>query len=138
MQLETAEIIQDEGWFECSMCNGHGETWGNGYLNVDGVALNVQFSGIGPEFGANQDFVMALLAAYRSGDLIPRDEITPQMAAEVLLGDDVNLARMAEAMHDGPLGADDYQFSIVTKSGEFCVDCIRAALTAIKESKDAE
>lgn len=69
MNLGTAEIVQDEGYFECAMCNGSGETWGNGYLNIDGIALNVQFSGIGSEFKDNERFVMALIEAYRSGTL---------------------------------------------------------------------
>ena len=67
MGLGTAEIVQDEGYFECAMCNGSGATWGNGYLNIDGIALNVQFSGIGSEFKDNERFVMALIEAYRSG-----------------------------------------------------------------------
>ena len=69
MDLGTAEIVQDEDYFECTMCNGSGETWGNGYLNIDGVALNVQFSGIGSEFKDNERFVMALIDAHRSGVL---------------------------------------------------------------------
>ena len=69
MDIGTAEIVQDEGYFECAMCNGSGETWGNGYLNIDGIALNVQFSGIGSEFKDNERFVMALIEAYRSGTL---------------------------------------------------------------------
>lgn len=69
MDIGTAEIVQDEGYFECAVCNGNGETWGNGYLNIDGIALNVQFSGIGREFKDNEHFVMALIEAYRSGAL---------------------------------------------------------------------
>ena len=56
---------------------------------------------------------------------------TPQGAAQVLLADDITLSQMAEAMHDGPLLADDYAFSAATKAGGWCLDCVRAALRAI-------
>ena len=52
-------------------------------------------------------------------------------AARVLLGDDIQIARMAEAIHDGPLGADVYWFSAATKQGAWCVDMVRTALRAI-------
>lgn len=52
-------------------------------------------------------------------------------AARVLLGDDIQIARMAEAIHNGPLGADDHWFSAATKQGAWCVDVVRAALRAI-------
>ena len=52
-------------------------------------------------------------------------------AARVLLADDIQIARMAGAVHDGPLGADDYWFSAATESGAWCVDAVRVALRAI-------
>ena len=55
-------------------------------------------------------------------------EVTVQEAARVLLGDDIALSKMGEAMHNGPLGADDEWFSASTKAGGWCLDCIRAAL----------
>lgn len=57
-------------------------------------------------------------------------------AAKVLLGDDVSLSKMAEAMHDGPLGADDHWFSASTNAGGWCLDCVRTALRAL--TKDGE
>lgn len=41
---------------------------------------------------------------------------------------DILLSKMAQAMHDGPLGADDHWFSASTKQGGWCVDMARAAL----------
>ena len=61
--------------------------------------------------------------------LTPPD--APAAAARVLLGDDIQIARMAAAVHDGPLGADDHWFSAATKQGAWCVDVVRAALRAI-------
>ena len=56
-------------------------------------------------------------------------------AARVLLADDVALSKMAEAVHDGPLGADEYWFSAATPQGGWCVDVVRAALRALAEVK---
>lgn len=57
--------------------------------------------------------------------------VTAQDAARVLLADDTLISRMAEAIHDGPLGADDQWFSAATPQGAWCVDVVRAALRAI-------
>lgn len=54
-------------------------------------------------------------------------------AARVLLGDDIALSKMAEAIHDGPLGADDHWFSAATKQGAWCLDVVRAALRALAQ-----
>lgn len=56
-------------------------------------------------------------------------------AARVLLADDVALSKMAEAVHDGPLGADEYWFSAATPQGGWCVDVVRAALRAIAKGE---
>jgi hypothetical protein len=52
-------------------------------------------------------------------------------AAKMLLDDDIALSKMAQAMHDGPLGADDHWFSDARPQGAWCLDCVRAALRAI-------
>lgn len=68
----------------------------------------------------------------RAGDLIPRDEITPQMAAEVLLnsfGDYMPLAPKIAAIKEHTLHDGKCRPTTVVAG-------IRAALTAIKESKD--
>lgn len=54
-------------------------------------------------------------------------------AAQVLLDDDISLSKMAEAVHDGPLGADDHRFSAATKQGAWCLDVVRAALRALAQ-----
>lgn len=45
--------------------------------------------------------------------------------------EDWSKAKMAEAVHDGPLGADDHWFSAARPQGAWCVDVVRAALRAI-------
>lgn len=59
-------------------------------------------------------------------------------AARVLLADDVAISRMAEAIHDGPLGANGHWFSAATKKGGWCVDVARAALRALAEQEKAD
>lgn len=53
--LNTAEY-KEKGWFECHFCDGAGSVEGEQFINYDGVAANVLFSGIGSEFGANEKF----------------------------------------------------------------------------------
>ena len=57
--LSSAEIIED-GDFICPHCDGNGEVEGEQYINYDGVAANVLFTGIGHEFGANRDWYIAI------------------------------------------------------------------------------
>ena len=52
-------------------------------------------------------------------------------AAKVLLADDIAISRMAEAIHDGPLGADDHWFSAAPPQGAWCVEVARAGLSAL-------
>jgi len=81
MNLASAEIYEEDEEIQCPLCHTNGYVEANTYVNIDGVALNVQFSGIGDEFGANQEFVLALIEAYRSGDLIPADHSSALVAA---------------------------------------------------------
>ena len=57
--LSTAEI-KEADWFECPHCSGVAEVQAEQFINYDGVAANVLFSGIGTEFGANRDWYMAI------------------------------------------------------------------------------
>jgi len=59
-------------------------------------------------------------------------------AAWVLLADDVAISRMAEAIHDGPLGAEGHWFSAATEQGGWCVDVVRAGLRALAEQEKAD
>lgn len=55
--LETAEtsIIDAGEYVECPLCGGEGEVEQDAhYNNFDGVALGVQFYGIGKHFGAQE------------------------------------------------------------------------------------
>lgn len=64
--------------------------------------------------------------------------VTPAQAAKVLLNDDIALSKMAEAMHDGPLGADEYAYSAANKQGAWCLDCVREALRALAQEQEGE
>ncbi|WP_313349120.1 hypothetical protein [Paracoccus sp. (in: a-proteobacteria)] len=57
--LDTAEIKQI-GSFECPLCDGNGEVEGEQFINYDGVAVNVLFSGIGEEFQDNSAWYSAI------------------------------------------------------------------------------
>lgn len=61
--------------------------------------------------------------------------VTVEAAAKVLLADDVAISRMAKAVHDGPLGADDHWFSAARPKGAWCVDVVRSALRALAGEK---
>ena len=57
--------------------------------------------------------------------------LTVQDAARRILSDDIAISHMAQALHDGPLGADDYWFSAARPQGAWCVDAVRVVLRAI-------
>lgn len=59
-------------------------------------------------------------------------------AARVLLSDDITISKMAQAIHDGPLGADDEWFSAARPQGAWCVDAVRAALRALAQETHNE
>lgn len=46
--IDTAEIKED-GVYDCPLCDSAGSIDGRTYTNYDGVAIGVQFFGIGPE-----------------------------------------------------------------------------------------
>lgn len=75
---------------------------------------------------AQADFERRILSAIEED----RDEVLEQ-AAKVILADDIAISRMAEAMHDGPLGADEYWFSAGRKAGAWCIEMARAGLNAL-------
>lgn len=58
--LSTAEVTDEGEWFGCPHCSGDGEVRADQYINYDGVAANVLFSGVGHEFGANRDWYLAV------------------------------------------------------------------------------
>lgn len=58
--LSTAEVTDEDEFFDCPHCSGAGEVRADQYINYDGVAANVLFSGIGHEFGANRDWYLAV------------------------------------------------------------------------------
>ena len=52
--LTTAQYHTLSEYVECPVCDGDGEVRASDYCNFDGVALGVQFYGIGSEFGAHE------------------------------------------------------------------------------------
>ena len=56
MDTKTAEISED-GMFDCPFCEGEYQIEATQFINIDNLPLNVIFSGIGNEFGQNQDFI---------------------------------------------------------------------------------
>lgn len=61
--------------------------------------------------------------------------LTVQDAARRILSDDIAISHMAQALHDGPLGADDHWFSAARQQGAWCVDAVRVVLRAIAEGR---
>lgn len=61
--------------------------------------------------------------------------LTVQDAARRILSDDIAISHMAQALHDGPLGADDHWFSAARPQGAWCVDAVRVVLRAIAEGR---
>lgn len=61
--LGTAERHTKSETVECPACQGDGELDAADYCNFDGVALGVQFYGIGNEFGAHEKLWTATIKA---------------------------------------------------------------------------
>lgn len=68
-------------------------------------------------------------------DRVMPQPLTVQDAALRILSDDIAISHMAQALHDGPLGADDYWFSAARPQGAWCVDAVRVVLRAIAEGR---
>ena len=85
--LSTAEI-KEADWFECPHCSGVAEVQAEQFINYDGVAANVLFSGIGTEFGANRDWYLAIC----------RDWPKVRDTIEALLDDRCALMQRIEAL----------------------------------------
>ena len=59
-EFDTAEEKSGNGYIECPHCGGSGEVELEAdYCNYDGVAIGVQFYGIGHEFGAAEAYYRA-------------------------------------------------------------------------------
>ena len=58
LNLDSAEIQRgNDGYYECPMCCGAGEIEAKAdFCNIDGVALGVQFYGIGEHHGAAEEY----------------------------------------------------------------------------------
>ena len=78
LELNTAEIVRDESgkYSECPMCCGDGTVdCESEFVNIDGVALGVQFYGIGKEFGYAEQYFRAVTPTAILELLEQRDEL---------------------------------------------------------------
>ena len=95
--LSTAERHVESEWLECPMCDGQGEVEATDYCNFDGVALGVQFYGIGPHFGAHErlwrlftDNLPTILASLDTEAVKAETEACARLATSFLVGDPKN------------------------------------------------
>lgn len=58
LNLDTAQEVRDEdGYLECPVCGGEGSVDAErDYCNIDGVALGIQFYGIGEHHGLAEQY----------------------------------------------------------------------------------
>ncbi|HIE9242269.1 TPA: ead/Ea22-like family protein [Klebsiella variicola subsp. variicola] len=58
LEIDTAQVVRGKsGLLECPCCEGAGYVEEeNDFCNIDGVALGVQFYGIGPHFGLAEEY----------------------------------------------------------------------------------
>ena len=83
--FDSAELKVENGHVECPQCGGQGEVELLAeYTNFDGVAIGVQFFGIGHEFGAAEAFYRAANPAVVL-ELVRRLRIAEQMSEANLL-----------------------------------------------------
>jgi hypothetical protein len=107
LNLDTAEQHLS-GSHTCPFCDGDGDVSGETYVNFDGAATGVQFFGIGPEFGALEEFVraanpqavLALIAALEAAEALAREQ---DKALGILIGQQRDRAEKAERERDEAL-----------------------------------
>jgi len=78
LELDTAEAVRDESgkYSDCPMCGGEGTVdCENEFVNIDGVALGVQFYGIGKEFGYTEAYFRSVTPAAILELLEQRDQL---------------------------------------------------------------
>ena len=75
LNLDTAQIERgNDGYYECPVCCGEGEVEAKtDFCNIDGVALGVQFYGIGEHHGAAEEYFRAVAPANILALLAERD-----------------------------------------------------------------
>lgn len=79
-KIETAEQTED-GDYECPLCQTQGYVEGHTYCNYDGVAIGVQFFGIGDEHVDAEALFRKTIAALPS--LLATGRQMPALEAEV-------------------------------------------------------
>lgn len=75
LNLDSAEIQRgSDGYYECPVCCGAGEVEAKAdFCNIDGLALGVQFYGIGEHHGAAEEYFRAAAPANILDLLAERD-----------------------------------------------------------------
>lgn len=103
--LSTAERHIENETVECPACQGDGEIEAADYCNFDGLALGVQFYGIGREFGAHEKLWTATIKALPML-LDAADPTRHRTASTAALTAEIQ--RLREALER--IGARDYGF----------------------------
>ena len=87
LDLDSAQIERgNDGYYECPVCRGAGEVEAKtDFCNIDGVALGVQFYGIGEHHGAAEIYFRAAKPAVILSLLAERDADKALIAESVVL-----------------------------------------------------
>lgn len=117
-----------DGWW-CFMHECHGdafeESLADSFMDDESIVDQLKSE-------AQADFIRRCLSQ------ITTQPVDVTEAAKVLLSDDIALSRMARAIHDGPLLADEYEYRADTKAGGWCLDCVRVGLRALTQQTIGE
>lgn len=84
LNLDSAEIQRgNDGYYECPVCCGEGEVEAKSdFCNIDGVALGVQFYGVGEHHGAAEEYFRAASPANILALLAERDAKDKRIAEQ--------------------------------------------------------
>lgn len=135
---------KEEDYHECPQCGGEGAVDGVTYCNFDGVAMGVQFFGIGDEHvryerffrAANPPAILSLLQALTEAQ--ERAERAEETLAEVKAGAENTIDfynRNGPQWTSRETGQEYYSASYVIGSAEEVIALVDAAQT-LKERKD--
>ena len=134
--LSTAEVKECRDVGNCPLCDGDGTApYGvDTFTNFDGVAVGVQFFGVGNEHGAHQKLWEAyvnnhaqILSALRVAEVVPEIERALKKSADQIA---FSLARLAELRGEPASGLADYVERNTT------LIAVRSALAALQSAKE--
>lgn len=108
--LSTAKLVGKDETVECPLCGGQGEVEQDGhYTNFDGVALGVQFYGIGPHFGAHEALWSWLMKHHKTilSALKDRDVVLEEAAERAAFVAGYRAAHMVPDAYDSTSAAEE-------------------------------